>query len=110
MDESHTKKLFYSKIGNYLCAECGKGFRDASLLKSHTDSHKEKTLECPDCPAKFRTQFQQKKHLEVHQDVKYKCSLCSRICPSRNSLKKHICKLIFWAYFFSIKIQTTIQI
>lgn len=82
---------FYS-TEDYLCSECGMGFKHASALKSHSAIHLGKTIKCPDCPLEFLNTTKLKYHRETHMNIKYKCNLCTSIHGSRAMLTRHISK------------------
>lgn len=83
------------QTGEFLCSECGKGFKSACELKSHEKRHTEKTVKCPDCPMLFHNQTKMNNHREIHLDKKFKCNLCSSVFRTRTAMGTHISKQIF---------------
>lgn len=76
----------------FLCAECGKRYRNERSLHIHQQIHTKATIQCTECPGKFyRHTF--KAHYEMHKNLKYKCNECNVTCANRSSLGKHIRKL-----------------
>lgn len=87
------KKIF--SIGDYVCMECGKGFKSAQNLRGHMKLHVDQMIACPDCPAVFKSTDKLKKHSYVHLNLKFKCNQCSSVFNSHHRLSAHISELKF---------------
>lgn len=85
---------FYLNIGDFLCSECGKGFRTALHLRRHARTHDEKTLKCSECPLTFKHSKNLKRHREIHLNLKYNCDHCSKVYATKQCLRKHKCEEI----------------
>lgn len=83
---------FCGATGDFLCCECGKGFKTSIELKRHGYSHNKKELKCPDCPVTFRNPIAYRKHRECHLNLKYNCDECGKKSVSKRGLLGHISK------------------
>lgn len=81
----------HERTGSVQCDECGRNFRDNTLLKRHiTYSHKG-TYICSKCDAKFNSDLALISHLKTHRPDKerrYKCSYCG--CKKTFNFPHHL--------------------
>lgn len=75
----------------FRCKLCGKNFRCASLLKTHSLSHAStKTVyPCKLCDVRFHSLHRLQKHAEVHVKRPYSCDLCANSFTHFNYLNRH---------------------
>lgn len=89
-------KIVHLKIRDFICAECGKSFKQKYHLKNHMYSHAGK-LKClhENCDKYFASPFSRKKHMELHgktttaQENRVKCELCGLSFATKFTLRNH---------------------
>lgn len=76
----------------YLCSECGKTFKNNSLLTSHQKVHNsEKPFVCEKCPSRFKWKVALTYHMTIHQqDRKHVCETCGMSFTTRSAMKGHM--------------------
>lgn len=108
-----------SRVNEYLCTQCGKGFQWPSALADHERTHTgekqyrcdecgkcfsqrgyltvhrrihagEKPYSCPECGKQFVDSSNLTKHQRTHLgDKPHDCAECGRRCPNKRSLVQH---------------------
>lgn len=68
MNEENKRKTEENeeKVGDHLCADCGKSFKAKTSLRRH--------------------------YLNVHKFVRYQCEICLKLFTTNNQKKKHAAK------------------
>ena len=85
-------RLTKSVPRNFLCHECGKGFKTKNKLGRHSSSHtKVRSYHCDKCGNQYTTAAGLDAHIKVkHQGVKYQCEECDRQFGMKCNLTAHI--------------------
>lgn len=89
--KAHTRALHTT----HLCSECGKTFKNNSLLVSHQKVHKsEKPFVCSRCPSRFKWKVALTYHMTIHdQERKHVCETCGKSFSTRSAMKGHMSEL-----------------
>ncbi len=86
----------------YLCQDCGKTFKNNSLLMSHQKTHNsEKPFVCSKCPSRFKWKVALTYHMTIHQqDRKHVCETCGMSFTTRSAMRGHMSKSTSFNFFF----------
>ncbi|XP_006898055.1 PREDICTED: zinc finger protein 420-like [Elephantulus edwardii] len=76
----------------YKCKECGKAFRDSSLLMTHMRTHSgEKPYVCNVCGKAFSQSSNLTRHVRSHSREKpYVCNVCGKAFSQSSNLTRHV--------------------
>ncbi|XP_076123251.1 zinc finger protein 646 isoform X2 [Alosa pseudoharengus] len=79
------------KTGTYFCNSCQKEFSNLMALKNHRRIHTEpKRYQCPDCGKSFRVSTQLICHRRIHTKEKpFSCQQCDKRFSSKSNLRHH---------------------
>ncbi|KAG1946766.1 zinc finger protein 646 isoform X1 [Pimephales promelas] len=79
------------KMGTYFCNSCQKEFSNLMALKNHRRIHTEpKRYQCPDCGKAFRVSTQLICHRRIHTKEKpFSCQQCDKRFSSKSNLRHH---------------------
>lgn len=88
---------FFHFLSEFLCATCGKSFKNPTHLRAHINRHTlTKSIDCPKCPKRFFDKYGLKKHLDIHNDSQFVCDICGSVMRTRASYTEH--KRMFLEY------------
>ncbi|XP_036421714.1 zinc finger protein 646 isoform X1 [Colossoma macropomum] len=77
----HQQQQARSETGRkaHVCDQCGRGYRHASSLLNHKNSHKAGTYFCNSCQKEFSNLMAYKNHRRIHTEPKrYQCPDCGK--------------------------------
>lgn len=81
----------HSDIKNHVCPHCKKGYKTASTLAQHLDTHDKTTYECNECGAKLNTRRTLRQHQLKHSEVaKHTCQFCQAQFKRTKTYKEHL--------------------
>lgn len=92
----HVKFKHERPTKSHECHECGRVFKDSSILKAHVRTHlpddEKFAFECEICGKKVVNKWSLKYHIEtIHEKVqKHFCHLCDRGFGNKSNLRSHI--------------------
>lgn len=88
----------------YLCSECGKTFKNNSLLTSHQKVHNsDKPFVCAKCPSRFKWKVALTYHMTIHQqERKHVCETCGMSFTTRSAMKGHMSESFVCFCFFTV--------
>lgn len=92
----HTKFKHEKPAKNLECPECGRTFKDGSVLKAHIRTHlpdEEKfAFECGICGKKVVNKWSLKYHIDtIHEKIqKHFCPICDRGFGNKSNLRSHV--------------------
>lgn len=93
-------------IAAYLCAECGKGFKNKCTLKKHAIVHTgQKPFACSECPKSFARKGALSVHMTIHREEKHVCLICGTIMKSFTSLRTHL-----WSTYLFLSITISVLV
>ncbi|KAJ1212946.1 hypothetical protein NDU88_000589 [Pleurodeles waltl] len=89
--QSCVKKTTHRRMNTHECSECGKSFRDRSVLVAHQFIHTgEKPHECTECGKCFRQIAHLISHQRTHTGERpYACTECDKKFRYRTNLRHH---------------------
>lgn len=85
----------------YLCSECGKTFKNNSLLTSHQKTHNsEKPFVCSKCPSRFKWRVALTYHMTIHTNARpHVCETCGMSFTTRTAMRGHASELASLIFF-----------
>ncbi|XP_016387754.1 zinc finger protein 696-like [Sinocyclocheilus rhinocerous] len=87
----HQRTQHASKVGGFLCAECGRAFNSHSNLRIHLNVHTgARPYSCTDCGKSFSQSGALKIHRRIHTGERpYTCTYCGRGFPHLAGVRAH---------------------
>lgn len=85
---------------SFLCSECGKTFKNNSLLTSHQKVHNsDRPFVCSKCPSRFKWKVALTYHMTIHQtERKHVCETCGLSFTTRSAMKGHMSEYFFFVF------------
>ncbi|XP_062605082.1 uncharacterized protein LOC134266894 [Saccostrea cucullata] len=77
---------------DYICDECGKGFRTRACLSKHLQRHSDiRPFSCDICNRAFKVKVALRKHVALHSEYRpYSCEMCGQKFSSKSNKNVHM--------------------